>query len=199
MKVRLIFCFISILIVAALIMSCGESGETTAKTVTPLDKSINDEGIKVTTVPEIFAPEIDFAVAIEEIRALHKSHNAVVNMNFPKEVNKVMEFRLDSGSVLMAHSFFGNPVSGRTRQKMRALWTGIFKRKNRWNMETKIETVRIERKRGQLAAAEGTFKYVANQTLPLKALYQMDKEGFWKIKAIDCGDSSLIKGFKLSG
>jgi len=110
-----------------------------------------------------------------------------------------MEFWLDSGSVLMAHTFFGNLAAGRTRQKVRALWTGIFKRKNRWQMETKIKTVKIEKKRGQLATAEGTFKYVANKTLPIKILCQKNKEGDWKVKAVDYGDNGLIKGFKLSG
>ena len=66
-------------------------------------------------------------------------------------------------------------------------------------MVTKIETVKIEKKRGQLAVAEGTFQYVANKTLPLKALYQKGKEGDWKVKAVDYGDSGLIKGFKISG
>ena len=66
-------------------------------------------------------------------------------------------------------------------------------------MVTKIETVKFEKKRGQLAATEGTFQYVANKVLPLKALYQKDKEGDWKVKAIDYGDNGFIKGFKLSG
>ena len=67
----------------------------------------------------------------------------------------------------MAHTFFGNLVAGRTRQKVRAVWTGIFKRKNRWLMETKIETVTVEKKRGQLATAEGTFNLV-HKVFPIK-------------------------------
>ena len=66
-------------------------------------------------------------------------------------------------------------------------------------METKIVTVKIEMICGHLAAAEGTFRYVANKTLPIKVLYQKNKEGDWKVKAIDYGDNGLIKGFKLSG
>ena len=193
MKIRLVFCFISILIATILIVSCGDSGDTTAKIVTPLEKPTDDEEIKGTEVLEI-----NFAAEEAAVRALHKFHDGAVSAQKP-EANEVMKSWVGSGSALMAHTFSGNLAAGRTRQKVRALWTGIFSRKNRWKMETKIETVKIEKKRGQLAVAEGTFKYVANQTLPLKALYQMDKEGFWKIKAIDCGDSSLIKGFKLSG
>ncbi|HIB92587.1 TPA: hypothetical protein EYO57_36335 [Candidatus Poribacteria bacterium] len=193
MKVRLMFCFISILIVTIFIVSCGESGDTTTKIVTPLEKSTDDEDIRVTEVPEI-----NFAAEEAAIRALHKSHDDTVNVQNP-EANKIMESWLDSGSVLMAHTFFGNLAAGRTRQKVRALWTQILSRKNRWQMATKIETVKIEKKRGQLAVAEGTFQYVANKTLPLKALYQKGKEGDWKVKAVDYGDSGLIKGFKISG
>ena len=193
MKVRLIFCWISMLIAVTFVLSCGESGDKTTKITTPVDKLVDDEEIKVTEVVEI-----DFAAEEAAVRALYKSHDAAVNDRKP-EANKVMEFWLDSGSVLVAHTFFGNLVAGRTRQKVRAVWTGIFKRKNRWLMETKIETVKIEKKRGQLAAAEGTFRYVANKTLPIKVLYQKNKEGDWKVKAIDYGDNGLIKGFKLSG
>jgi len=57
----------------------------------------------------------------------------------------------------------------------------------------------LKLKRGQLAVTEGTFQYVANKPLPLKALYQKNKEGYWKVKAIDYSDNGLIKGFKLSG
>jgi hypothetical protein len=193
MKVRLMFYFISILIVTTLTISCGESGDTTTKIVTPLEKSTDGEEIKVADVPEI-----NFAVEEAAIRALHKSHDDAVNARNP-EANKVMESWLDSGSVLMAHTFSGNLAAGKTRQKVRALWIGIFLRKNQWPMVTKIETVKFEKKRGQLAAAEGTFQYVANKVLPLKALYQKDKEGDWKVKAIDYGDNGFIKGFKLSG
>ena len=193
MKVRLIFCLISILIAVTFVSSCGESEDKTTKITTPVDKSVDDEEIKVTEVLEV-----NFAVEEAAVRALHKSHDAAVNDRKP-EANKVMEIWLDSGSVLMAHTFFGNLAAGRTRQKVRALWTGIFKRKNRWQMETKIETVKIEKKRGQLATAEGTFKYVANKTLSIKVLYQKNKEGDWQVKAIDYGDNGLIKGFKLSG
>ena len=193
MKVRLMFCFISILIVTMFIVSCGESGDTTTKIVTPLGKSTDDEDIRVTEVPEI-----NFAAEEAAIRALHKSHDDTVNVRNP-EANKIMESWLDSGSVLMAHTIFGNLAAGKTRQKVRALWTQILSRKNRWQMVTKIETVKIEKKRGQLAVAEGTFQYVANKTLPLKALYQKGKEGDWKVKAVDYGDSGLIKGFKISG
>tara|TARA_B100001964_G_scaffold12258_1_gene12924 strand:- start:4757 stop:5323 length:567 start_codon:yes stop_codon:yes gene_type:complete len=187
------FCFISILIVTTLTISCGESGDTTTKIVTPLEKSTDGEEIKVADVPEI-----NFAVEEAAIRALHKSHDDAVNVRNP-EANKVMESWLDSGSVLMAHTFSGNLAAGKTRQKVRALWTGVFLRKNQWLMVTKIETVKFEKKRGQLAATEGTFQYVANKVLPLKALYQKDKEGDWKVKAIDYGDNGFIKGFKLSG
>ena len=193
MKVRLMFCFISILIVTTLTISCGESGDTTTKIVTPLEKSTDGEEIKVADVPEI-----NFAVEEAAIRALHKSHDDTVNVRNP-EANKIMESWLDSGSVLMAHTFSGNLAAGKTRQKVRALWTGVFLRKNQWLMVTKIETVKFEKKRGQLAATEGTFQYVANKALPLKALYQKDKEGDWKVKAIDYGDNGFIKGFKLSG
>ena len=193
MKVRLMFCFISILIVTTLTISCGESGDTTTKIVTPLEKSTDGEEIKVADVPEI-----NFAVEEAAIRALHKSHDDTVNVRNP-EANKIMESWLDSGSVLMAHTFSGNLAAGKTRQKVRALWTGVFLRKNQWLMVTKIETVKFEKKRGQLAATEGTFQYVANKVLPLKALYQKDKEGDWKVKAIDYGDNGFIKGFKLSG
>ena len=193
MKVRLMFCFISILIVTTLTISCGESGDTTTKIVTPLEKSTDGEEIKVADVPEI-----NFAVEEAAIRALHKSHDDTVNVRNP-EANKIMESWLDSGSVLMAHTFSGNLVAGKTRQKVRALWTGVFLRKNQWLMVTKIETVKFEKKRGQLADTEGTFQYVANKVLPLKALYQKDKEGDWKVKAIDYGDNGFIKGFKLSG
>lgn len=158
-----------------------------------MEKSTDGEEIKVADVPEI-----NFAVEEAAIRALHKSHDDAVNARNP-EANKVMESWLDSGSVLMAHTFSGNLAAGKTRQKVRALWTGIFLRKNQWLMVTKIETVKFEKKRGQLAAAEGTFQYVANKVLPLKALYQKDKEGDWKVKAIDYGDNGFIKGFKLSG
>jgi hypothetical protein len=189
------------LIAVTFVLSCGESGDKTTKITTPVDKLVDDEEIKVTEVVEI-----DFAAEEAAVRALHKSHDDAVNgreedgnIRGGPEGNKVMEFWLDSGSVLVAHTFFGNLVAGRTRQKVRAVWTGIFKRKNRWLMETKIETVKIEKKRGQLAAAEGTFRYVANKTLPIKVLYQKNKEGDWKVKAIDYGDNGLIKGFKLSG
>ena len=65
-------------------------------------------------------------------------------------------------------------------------------------METKIETVTVEKKRGQLATAEGTFNLV-HKVFPIKVLYQKSKEGDWKVKAIDYGVNGLIKGFKLSG
>ena len=204
MKVRLIFCWISMLIAVTFILSCGESGDKTTKITTPVDKLVDDEEIKVTEVVEI-----NFAVEEAAVRALHKSHDDAVNgrekdgnIRGGPEGNKVMEFWLDSGSVLVAHTFFGNLVAGRTRQKVRAVWTGIFKRKNRWLMETKIEVVKVEKKRGQLTTAEGTFKYVVNvarKALPIKVLYQKNKEGDWKVKAIDYGDNGLIKGFKLSG
>ena len=193
MKIRLVFCFISILIATTLIVSCGDSGDTTAKIVTPLEKSTDGEEIKGTEVLEI-----NFAAEEAAVRALHKFHDGAVSAQKP-EANEVMKSWVGSGSALMAHTFSGNLAAGRTRQKVRALWTGIFSRKNRWKMETKIETVKIEKKRGQLAVAEGTFKYVANKTLPLKALYQKNEEGDWKVKAIDYGDNGLIKGFKISG
>ena len=69
-------------------------------------------------------------VAAEEaaVRALHKSHDDAVNgreedgnIRGGPEGNKVMEFWLDSGSVLVAHTFFGNLVAGRTRQKVHAV------------------------------------------------------------------------------
>lgn len=66
-------------------------------------------------------------------------------------------------------------------------------------MVAKIEMVEIEKKRGQLVVAEGTFKYAVNNPLPLKTLYQKNKEGYWKFKAIDSSDNGLIKKFKLSG
>ena len=65
-------------------------------------------------------------------------------------------------------------------------------------METKIEVVKVEKKRGQLATAEGAFNLV-HKVFPIKVLYQKNKEGDWKVKAIDYGDNGLIKGFKLSG
>ena len=178
--------------------SCGESGEKTTKITAPVDKSVDDEEIKVTEVLEI-----NFAAEEAAVRALYKSHDAAVNDRKP-EANKVMDIWLDSGSVLMAHTFFGNPAASRTRQKVRALWTRIFSRKppwpdHKWEMKTKIEMVKIEKKRGQLAVAEGTFEYVGNKTLPLKALYQKNGEGDWKVKAIDYGDNGFIKGFKISG
>ncbi len=57
-------------------------------------------------------------------------------------------------------------------------------------METKIETVTVEKKRGQLATAEGTFNLV-HKVFPIKVLYQKSKEGDWKVKAIDYGDNDL--------
>ena len=51
--------------------------------------------------------------------------NDAVNARNP-EANKVMESWLDSGSVLMAHTFSGNLAAGKTKQKVRALWTEIF-------------------------------------------------------------------------
>ena len=71
MKVRLMFYFISILIVTTLIISCGESGDTTTKIVTPLEKSTD-------------VPEINFAVEEAAIRALHKSHDDAVNARNPE-------------------------------------------------------------------------------------------------------------------
>ena len=198
MKIRLVFCFISILIATTLIVSCGDSGDTTAKIVTPLEKSTDGEEIKGTEVLEI-----NFAAEEAAVRALHKFHDGAVSAQKP-EANEVMKSWVGSGSALMAHTFFGNPAASRTRQKVRALWTGIFSRKppwpdHKWKMKTKIEMVKIEKKRGQLAVAEGTFEYVGNKTLPLKALYQKNGEGDWKVKAIDYGDNGFIKGFKISG
>jgi len=58
MKVRLIFCWISMLIAVTFVLSCGESGDKTTKITTPVDKLVDDEEIKVTEVVEIdFAAE----------------------------------------------------------------------------------------------------------------------------------------------
>ena len=50
MKVRLVFCWISMLIAVTFVLSCGESGDKTTKITTPVDKLVDDEEIKVTEV-----------------------------------------------------------------------------------------------------------------------------------------------------
>ena len=107
----------------SILSSCGESGEKTTKITGPVDKSIDDEEIKVTEVVEI-----NFSAEEAAVRTLHKSHDNAVNgrdfdgnIDGPPEANKVMAFWLDSGSVLMEHTFFGNLAVRRTRQKVRAV------------------------------------------------------------------------------
>ena len=64
-------------------------------------------------------------------------------------------------------------------------------------MKSEIETLSIDEKRGQTARIEGLFEYQSRTRRPFKALYQKNKEGKWKIKAMDYGDNGFIKGFKI--
>ena len=64
-------------------------------------------------------------------------------------------------------------------------------------MISTTEEIWIEKKRGQLARSEGTLAYQGQATRPFKALYQKNKKGEWKIKAIDYGDNGYIKGYKI--
>ena len=54
--------------------SCGESGEKTTKITAPVDKSVDDEEIKVTEVVEI-----NFSAEEAAVRTLYKSHDNAVN------------------------------------------------------------------------------------------------------------------------
>ena len=58
MKVRWVFCLISILIAVTFVSSCGESEDKTTKITTPVVKSVDDEEIKVTEVLEINIKEV---------------------------------------------------------------------------------------------------------------------------------------------
>ena len=97
----------------------------------------------------------------------------------------------------MAHSFFGELVTSKSTQKIRGSWKAIFSRRVPWPMKTTLETVSVEGKKGKIARSKGTFEYQSRNKRPLKVLYQKDKAGEWKIKAIDYGDNSFIKGFQI--
>tara|TARA_B100000029_G_scaffold365602_1_gene358946 strand:+ start:75 stop:251 length:177 start_codon:yes stop_codon:yes gene_type:complete len=50
-------------------------------------------------------------------------------------------------------------------------------------METKIETVTVEKKRGQLATADGTFNLV-HKVFPIKVLYRRVKREIGRLKLL---------------
>ena len=188
MHLRLICSLFLLLLGASSLTSCGDSdSEATISKPTPTTTS--------SIVEEATIVEIDVAAEETAIRALHKAHDGAVNQ---REAVPVMEYWSEGTGMVMAHNFFGNVVISRGRQKVRATWHSIFARKNRWLMETTIETVVIEKKRGRLARSEGRFKYLVNAK-DYRALYEKDKDGEWKIKAIDYGDNGLIQGFKVKG
>jgi hypothetical protein len=142
--------------------------------------------------------EIDFNVENNKIAFLHGELVSDVNhFGHDRDPVLVTSYWIQSGSVLMAHNFFGQLITSRTRRQIRGSWTSIFAQPAQWPMISKIEEIWIEKKRGQLARSEGTFAYQGQAVRPFKALYQKNKKGEWKIKAMDYGDNGYIKGYKI--
>ena len=178
--------FIFILIIG-LFFSCAQDNEQSIVTTTVSD---SDE-VKVTE-----KVEIDPDIENNKISLLNQSLVTAVNSRDRNPV-EVTAHWIGTGTVLMAHNFFGELSTSSTRQKIRGSWRSIFGNRDQWPMVSKIEEIWIEKKRGQLARAVGTFQFQANVTRPFKALFQKNKKGDWKIKAMDYGNSGYIKGYKI--
>ena len=190
MKQKVICSLICFLAIAGLIISCGESDTPTQATTSTITSDAVDE-IKATELPEI-----NFAAEEQAVQAAHKALDEAIN-DRDRDPAEVTSHWIKTGSVLMAHNFFGELVTSKSTQKIRGSWKSIFGRRAPWPMKTTIETVSIEEKKGKIARSKGTFEYQSRNKRPFKALYQKDKEGEWKIKAIDYGDNGFIKGFQI--
>ena len=173
--------------IIGLFVSCGEDNKQSIVTTTVLDSG----PIKVTE-----KLEIDFNIENDKISVLNQSLVTAVNSRDRNPV-EVTSYWIGTGTVLMVHNFFGELSTSNTRQKIRGSWRSIFGNRDQWPMISKIEELWIEKKRGQLAKAVGTFQFQANRTRPFKALFQKNKKGDWKIKAMDYGDNGYIKGYKI--
>ena len=170
--------------------SCGQLDTPTQAPISPSTTNTND------LPPNEPLVEIDLAAEEKAIRAEHQALTDDINAR-DRDPAEVTSHWIKTGSVLMAHNFFGELVTSKSTQKIRGSWKSIFGRRAPWPMKTAIETVSVEEKKGKIARSKGTFEYQSRNKRPFKALYQKDKEGEWKIKAIDYGDNGFIKGFQI--
>jgi len=182
---------IPLLVVFVFLFSCRGSDSPTQTVSSPASTTKEDEtGLDEQVV------EIDLVAEEAAIRAEHEALVEDINSR-DRDPNIVTAHWLERGSVLMSHNFFGELVSSKSLQKIRGSWKVVFKRRAPWPMKSEIETLSIDEKRGQTARIEGLFEYQSRTRRPFKALYQKNKEGKWKIKAMDYGDNGFIKGFKI--
>ena len=137
----------------------------------------------------------DSDVEKDKITLLNQSLTESINSR-DRDPAEVASYWIESGSVLMAHNFFGKLNTSKSRQKIRTTWRAIFAKRAQWPMNSTIDTIWIDGK-GRQARSVGTFAYMGQAIRPFKALYQKNKQDIWKVKAIDYGDNGFIKGFKI--
>ena len=190
MKQPINLLLIPLLSVFVFLFSCDESDTSTQASISSSTTKDNDPNQNDEVV------EIDLATEEAAIKAEHQALVEDINSR-DRDPNVVTSHWSQKGSVLMAHNFFGELVASKSLQKIRGSWKVVFKRRAPWPMKSTIESISIDEKRGQTARSEGNFEYQSRDRRPFKALYQKDKEGKWKIKAMDYGDNGFIKGFQI--
>ena len=187
--IRVLFKISCVLLIMFLCFGCGDEDTQTLTTNTIVDN--NDE------IVSQYEDLDENALAAEELVIVTMNQELTDAINHrDRDPAVVTSYWIESGSVLMAHNFFGKLNTSKSRQKIRTTWRAIFAKRAQWPMNSTIDTIWIDGK-GRQARSVGTFAYMGQAVRPFKALYQKNKQDIWKVKAIDYGDNGFIKGFKI--
>lgn len=182
-------CYIILGLFIIVFVGCGDSDDEQETQVTKPKSTLEE------LEDEVFEPEemvVDFAAEEAAIRKLFTSHNDALRA---RDWDEAMEhwLRLEKKEVFMIQNFAGTTT-------IIEKWSGV---EGTWEATSKlIGSVPIPRtmgqvgidKRGKEATLRGTYSWLGGTKYI--AAFRKDKDGNWKIRAIDFCDKGFIKEIK---
>lgn len=186
-------CCLILFFFVAVLLGCGDSddedvSQPTTQTTTQTQTPSPDE------VAEVQPQEVDFPAEEEAIRQLFQSHAAAT---MKRDVELIIEHWIDKKNdrdVFMMQCFLGINTPIEKLEGVKRSFEGDFKL-GRSGMTVTIEKVGID-KRGEKATIRGTYKWAPAADGQYVAAIEKDKNGDWKIRAIDFCDRKFIKEIK---
>ncbi|MBM3239872.1 hypothetical protein FJZ31_26610 [Candidatus Poribacteria bacterium] len=181
-------CYFTIAVCIIVFLACGADDNATnqpVKPITPTEEP-SDEIIEAEEVA------IDFAAEEAAIRELFESHTAAVAAN---DINEIMKhwLKLETKEVFISHEFLGVVTISEKWSGVKEYWSAT---RAVFGVVPSVQTmdkVGIDA-RAQNATLSG--KYVWEDEGKYLAAFRKDKDGKWKIRAIDFGDKGLLKEIK---